>query len=96
MYSKINMPNGLNSGSCKALVAYLDKEEKGFFFDKNNEKASKERVQKEIDNNVFKLTKTEDKFYMISLQPYPNWRGYFEYFDKEPISRASYKSEYQY
>lgn len=69
MYSKINMPNGLNSGSCKALVAYLDKEEKGFFFDKNNEKASKERVQKEIDNNVFKLTKTEDKFYMISFSP---------------------------
>ncbi len=63
------MPNGLNSGSCKALVAYLDKEENGFFFDKNNEKASKERVQKEIDNNVFKLTKTEDKFYMISFSP---------------------------
>jgi hypothetical protein len=69
MYTKINMPNGLNSGSCKALVEYLDKEEKGFFFDKHNEKAPKERVQKEIDNNVSKLTKTEDKFYMLSFSP---------------------------
>lgn len=63
------MPNGLNSGSCKALAEYLDKEEKGFFFDKHNEKATKERVQKEIDNNVFKLTKSEDKFYMLSFSP---------------------------
>ncbi|WP_280647881.1 MULTISPECIES: DUF5712 family protein [unclassified Dysgonomonas] len=63
------MPRGLNSGSSKALVEYLDKEEKGFFFDKNDEKATSHRVQKEIDGHVNKLGKNEDKFYMLSFSP---------------------------
>lgn len=66
------MPNGLNSGSCKALVEYLDKEERGFFFDKNDEKASANRVVKDINGNVNKLGKNEDKFYMVSFSPSKN------------------------
>lgn len=64
------MPKGLNSGSCKSLVEYLNKEERGFFFDKNDEKAKPERVQAEIDQAGKKgIRKEDDKFYMLSFSP---------------------------
>ena len=69
MYTKINMPRGLNSGSSSNLVEYLSKEEEGHFFNKNSIETPAEQVQKEIDGNVSKLTKNEDKFYMLSFSP---------------------------
>lgn len=70
MYTKINMPKGLNSGSCKSLADYLDKEEKGFFFDKNDSKVSSKEIIKEIDNAGKKgIRKSDDKFYMLSFSP---------------------------
>lgn len=70
MYTKINQPRGLNSGSCKALAEYLDKEEGGFFFDRDDNRSSLNRVVKSIDKlGKGGLKKTDDKFYMISFSP---------------------------
>lgn len=60
---------GRNSGSCKGLMRYLDKDENTNFFDKYGRNVSVEHAVKEIDNNVQKLTKIDDKYYMLSFNP---------------------------
>lgn len=71
MFVKVNSPHkDQNTGSCKDLVNYLDKEESTTFFSSDREDIPTNEVVKEIDKNgKGGLKKNEDKFYMLSINP---------------------------
>jgi len=65
-----------NTGSCKDLVRYLEKEnagkditEKEFFFSHQEDQVSSRQVIEHIDNNKSKLGKDEAKFYSVVISP---------------------------
>ena len=67
-----------NNGSCKALVEYLEHEDReilmegreiNHFFSLTSNNISSEEVEKMIDNNKAKLCKDDDKFFSIVVSP---------------------------
>lgn len=76
MYVKIHRPKSYNKGSSSALVRYLEKEnqdlsleERQMFFSHQAAAVSSHEVIAEIDSNKAKLTKEDDKYYMLSINP---------------------------
>lgn len=78
MYVKIHPTEkyGGNTGSSHDIFTYLSKEddnknlfEKDNFFNQNNDNILPVNAQVQIDNNVKGLKKSEDKFYMVSINP---------------------------
>lgn len=70
MFAQVHRPkDGSNKGSCSVLVNYLSKEKEFSFFSLDQDNVSLAEVQHSIDRNVQKLTKDDDKFYMISINP---------------------------
>ena len=67
-----------NSGSCRALVNYLSKEDKGkglekeSFFSHDNDEVLSIDVIKSIDNNCPLIGKQEAKFYSLVVAPRPD------------------------
>lgn len=75
-YTKIQTSplSGGNSGSCGAMVKYLEKENeegisKEWFFDKHGNPVHAQQVVREIDSNKAKLSKGDAKFYSIIIAP---------------------------
>lgn len=63
-----------NTGSCVALVSYLEKEnkdaqEKIYFFDQARDQVLAEEVTAKIDRNIEKLSKTDAKYFMVTISP---------------------------
>lgn len=65
-----------NSGSSGKAVNYLEKEndkkptkDKEFFFSADKDKVRPDEVVKELDNNKKKLSKTDAKFFHLSVSP---------------------------
>jgi len=79
MYVRIHSDKDYNNtGSCSALVDYLEKEnsesiamENGheYWFNQDSTIISSFEVQNSLDSNHAKLAKNEAKFYMISINP---------------------------
>lgn len=70
MFIKINKPGkGQNTGSCKKLADYLDKEKDKSFFSRDNNIVDKNDVIHNIDRNTSALGKNDKKFYMLSINP---------------------------
>lgn len=81
MYVKAHPPTRTpavqnNSGSCQLLVEYLEKENKGkepqektSFFSHQYDRVSTGTVIKRIDENKKNLSKSDIKFYMLSINP---------------------------
>lgn len=81
MFIRIHTPKTVqsgNSGSCKDLVNYLEKEnelegtklqDQEFFFSYDNERVGSNEAIHRIDKNVAKLGKKDAKFYMLSINP---------------------------
>lgn len=69
-----NSGKGNNKGSCRALVNYLCKENEGktiheqeHFFSHSDDQINRLQVINAIDNNVKKLSKSDSKFFMVTL-----------------------------
>jgi len=69
-------PKGGNKGSSENLFSYLTKEdekkdifERTGFFNQNKDQLSKSEAILGIDQNKGRLSKTENKFYMITINP---------------------------
>jgi len=67
---------GSNAGSCRQLVAYLEKENQGkspdkheLWFDQVRENIHPSEVTQGIDSNIAKLKKTEAKFFLVNISP---------------------------
>lgn len=66
---------GDNKGSCRELVAYLEKEnqksqsKQELWFNQNRSDIKSNEVQRSIDQNVSKLKKTEAKFFLVNISP---------------------------
>jgi hypothetical protein len=66
---------GDNKGSCRELVAYLEKENQQnqpnqeLWFNQNRSDIKPGEVQSSIDQNVSKLKKTEAKFFLVNISP---------------------------
>ncbi|MCC9043306.1 DUF5712 family protein [Myroides sp. M-43] len=68
---------GNNKGSSARLVAYLEKEnklktdnaEKELWFTNGRFDVPHQEVRVELDNNVAKLCKTDDKFFLVNISP---------------------------
>lgn len=63
-----------NTGSCAALVTYLEKEnkdleEKVYFFDQDSDQVLLEEVIAKIDQNIQKLGKSDAKYFMVTISP---------------------------
>ncbi|MHB9147443.1 MAG: DUF5712 family protein [Candidatus Amoebophilus sp.] len=63
-----------NTGSCGALVSYLEKENKEtakriYFFDQHREDIQPGEVIQTIDSNIRKLGKTDAKYFMVTVSP---------------------------
>lgn len=81
MFIRIHKPKTVqsgNSGSCKDLVNYLEKEneleggklqDQEFFFSHDDERVGSNEVVNRIDKNIAKLGKKNAKFYMLSINP---------------------------
>jgi hypothetical protein len=78
VHKKQKRDSYVNTGSCAVLVDYLEKENESknlleselfFNYEQNNVLSSK--VIFSIDNNVKGLKESQDKFYMISINPSP-------------------------
>lgn len=69
-----NSGKGSNKGSCRALVEYLSKENKGkdliaheHFFSQLTDCHNRLEVMTTIDSNVRKLSRSDSKFFMLTL-----------------------------
>lgn len=69
-----NSGKGNNKGSCRALVNYLCKEnegkalnEKEHFFSDEQDQINRQHVTDAIDKNISKLSKSDSKFFMLTL-----------------------------
>ncbi|MCC9041197.1 DUF5712 family protein [Myroides sp. M-43] len=68
---------GSNKGSSARLVAYLEKEnklkandeKKELWFTNGRYDVSHQEVRVKLDNNVAKLCKTDDKFFLVNISP---------------------------
>lgn len=68
---------GNNKGSSAKLVAYLEKEnklkvdnsEKELWFTSNRFDVTHQEVRVKLDNNVAKLCKSDDKFFLVNISP---------------------------
>lgn len=81
MYCKVHRPINTpkvstNKGSCVLLIQYLDKEGRDKdrpyyddFFSYNQDFVDGKTVRTSIDNNVRRLEKKDDKFYMLTINP---------------------------
>lgn len=80
MFAQVHRPKDTpgrnNKGSCTRLIDYLDKEneelkeaDRHSFFSHKSNIVSASEVMQTIDNNIKKLKKSDDKFYMLSLNP---------------------------
>jgi len=63
-----------NTGSCAALVNYLEKEnkegkDKVYFFDEDREEVLPEEVIAKIEQNIQKLGKADAKYFMVTVSP---------------------------
>lgn len=77
VHRPVNTPGVINNkGTCVKLAEYLQKENenvsdenKTSFFNSQYDSCASSTVINSIDNNIMKLTKRDDKFYMLSLNP---------------------------
>jgi hypothetical protein len=63
-----------NTGSCGALVTYLEKEnkeakEQAYFFDHARDQVLPSEVIQTIDQNIQKLGKSDAKYFMVTISP---------------------------
>jgi hypothetical protein len=78
VHKKQRKDSYVNTGSCAVLVDYLEKENEGkslleseLFFNNEQDNVMSSKVIFSIDNNVKGLKESQDKFYMISVNPSP-------------------------
>lgn len=72
-----NSETGSNKGSSARLVEYLEKEnrlkidsvEKELWFTSNRFDVTHQEVRVKLDNNIAKLCKTDDKFFLVNISP---------------------------
>ncbi|MDM1506450.1 molybdopterin-guanine dinucleotide biosynthesis protein MobB [Myroides odoratimimus] len=72
-----NSETGSNKGSSAGLVEYLEKEnklkaneaEKELWFTNDRYDVPHQEVRVKLDNNVAKLSKTDDKFFLVNISP---------------------------
>ncbi|SEI81471.1 hypothetical protein SAMN04488018_10559 [Myroides marinus] len=72
-----NSETGSNKGSSAGLVEYLEKEnklktdntEKELWYTNDRYDVSHQEVRVKLDNNVAKLCKTDDKFFLVNISP---------------------------
>ncbi|APA92864.1 DUF5712 family protein [Myroides sp. ZB35] len=72
-----NSETGNNKGSSARLVEYLEKEnklkndnaEKELWFTNDRYDVPHQEVRVKLDNNVAKLSKTDDKFFLVNISP---------------------------
>ncbi|MDM1483855.1 molybdopterin-guanine dinucleotide biosynthesis protein MobB [Myroides odoratimimus] len=72
-----NSETGNNKGSSAQLVEYLEKEnklkvdnaEKELWFTNDRYDVPHQEVRVKLDNNVAKLSKTDDKFFLVNISP---------------------------